>query len=239
METSIKHRIVGVVVLLVLALLLLPLLMHRANAPDKAQNPVQVTIELPPSLAGDSEIVIDNTSAQTSVAEVQATEPVQATEVAQVEEQVQDNMSAAQSAKPVQASNDVSQVPTVADQDSVEIVTSQPIAAVDAQKSSSGPVATASVKTDKQVAKTSVATTDKAWAIQLASFQQESNAKRLISKLRAQGYHAYFREQQYNGGVQIVRVYVGPMIDRAQAGQVLQQLSKQFQLQGFILQYKV
>lgn len=63
------------------------------------------------------------------------------------------------------------------------------------------------------------------WAIQVASFGEAANARRLIEQLRQQGYNPYWR--RING---MAVVFVGPYIDRQQGREHQDRL---LQEQGF------
>jgi DedD protein len=65
------------------------------------------------------------------------------------------------------------------------------------------------------------------WSVQLASMSNRANADNLQKTLRAQGYNAYIRTA---GGVN--RVFVGPLIERAEADRLRDQLDKQQKLKG-------
>lgn len=78
----------------------------------------------------------------------------------------------------------------------------------------------------------------KAWTVQLASFSNKENAKRLIHKLRHKGFHAYERTTKTKKG-RLVRVFVGPEIRKHDAKKILVKLRKQFHLKGLITEYHV
>ncbi|WP_122385334.1 SPOR domain-containing protein, partial [Pseudomonas savastanoi] len=60
------------------------------------------------------------------------------------------------------------------------------------------------------------------WSVQLASMSNRANADNLQKTLRTQGYNAYIRTAD---GVN--RVFVGPLIERAEADRLRDQLDKQ------------
>ena len=84
---------------------------------------------------------------------------------------------------------------------------------------------------------TKVALTE-AWVIQLATFNHQANAERLVTQLKAQGYKAYFRQQTSKNGVTLNRVYVGPMSDRHDIDQALEALLTENGLQGIPMRAK-
>ncbi|MBX8489808.1 SPOR domain-containing protein [Pseudomonas cichorii] len=71
------------------------------------------------------------------------------------------------------------------------------------------------------------------WSVQLASMSNRANADNLQKTLRAQGYNAYIRTAD---GVN--RVFVGPLIERAEADRLRDQLDKQQKLKGIVVRFQ-
>lgn len=71
------------------------------------------------------------------------------------------------------------------------------------------------------------------WSIQLASLSNRASAESLQQTLRSQGYNAYIRS--FDG---MNRVFVGPVIQRAEADRLRDQLSKQQKLNGFVVRFQ-
>ncbi|RMO05727.1 Sporulation related protein [Pseudomonas cichorii] len=71
------------------------------------------------------------------------------------------------------------------------------------------------------------------WSVQLASMSNRANADKLQKTLRAQGYNAYIRTAD---GVN--RVFVGPLIERAEADRLRDQLDKQQKLKGIVVRFQ-
>ncbi len=76
-----------------------------------------------------------------------------------------------------------------------------------------------------------------AWVVQLGSFSNSTNAKRLIKKLRARGFDAYTRQTQSVSGVHLTKVFVGPEIHKAHAARLQKRLAGEFHLRGVIRRY--
>lgn len=70
------------------------------------------------------------------------------------------------------------------------------------------------------------------WAVQVASLSNRANADNLQKTLRSQGYNAYIRTSD---GVN--RVFVGPLIERAEADRLRDQLNKQQKLNGIVVRF--
>lgn len=71
------------------------------------------------------------------------------------------------------------------------------------------------------------------WSVQLASLSSRERAVELQQRLRSQGYNAYVRSVD---GMN--RVFVGPVIERAEANRLRDQLNRQQKLNGFIVRFQ-
>ncbi|MBC3502625.1 SPOR domain-containing protein [Pseudomonas sp. SWRI59] len=71
------------------------------------------------------------------------------------------------------------------------------------------------------------------WSIQLASLSNRAGAESLQQTLRSQGYNAYIRSA---GGMN--RVYVGPLIERAEAERVRDAINRKHSLKGFVMRFQ-
>jgi DedD protein len=71
------------------------------------------------------------------------------------------------------------------------------------------------------------------WSVQLASLSSRDNADKLQKTLRSQGYNAYIRTAD---GMN--RVFVGPLVERAEANRLRDQLQRQQKLDGFVVRFK-
>ncbi|MBU0900527.1 SPOR domain-containing protein [Pseudomonas sp. MIL19] len=71
------------------------------------------------------------------------------------------------------------------------------------------------------------------WSVQLASLSSGDGAQKLQKTLRTQGYNAYIRN--FDG---MNRVFVGPLIERAEADRLRDQLNRQHKLNGFVVRFQ-
>jgi DedD protein len=71
------------------------------------------------------------------------------------------------------------------------------------------------------------------WSVQLASLSNKARANELQSTLRSQGYNAYVRS--VDG---MTRVFVGPVVDRAEADRLRDQLSRSQKVNGFVVRFQ-
>ena len=73
-----------------------------------------------------------------------------------------------------------------------------------------------------------------AWVVQLGSFSSERNAWALRDKLRNKGYHA-FVERVSEGSKMVIRVRIGPELQRAKAEAAQQKLEKEMKIKGIVM----
>ncbi|KAF0864059.1 SPOR domain-containing protein [Pseudomonas sp. LD120] len=71
------------------------------------------------------------------------------------------------------------------------------------------------------------------WSVQLASLSTREAAEKLQKTLRSQGYNAYIRSVDGKN-----RVFVGPLIERAEADRLRDLLGRQQNLKGFVVRFQ-
>jgi DedD protein len=71
------------------------------------------------------------------------------------------------------------------------------------------------------------------WSVQVASLASRENAESLQKDLRSQGYNAYIRSSDGKN-----RVFVGPLIERAEADRLRDLLDRQKKLKGFVVRFQ-
>lgn len=89
----------------------------------------------------------------------------------------------------------------------------------------------------KPLAVASIAKKD-AYAVQLASFSQKSNAQSLMNRLRSHGYKATYVQYQGKNGA-LYKVVVGKLREKEQAKLLQRQLASNMQLKGFVVKTEV
>lgn len=83
-------------------------------------------------------------------------------------------------------------------------------------------------KSDKKLSKKEI------YAVQLASFTQQENAKLLVSRLRSKGYAATYNKIAGKQG-SIYKVIVGQLKEKHEALNLQKQLATSMQLSGFVI----
>lgn len=74
----------------------------------------------------------------------------------------------------------------------------------------------------------------KAWAVQVGSFTKRESAEKLRDRLRKSGYRAFVTSAQAAGKT-VVRVRIGPELERADADQLRKRIEKDLQLQAKVV----
>ncbi|WP_207884322.1 SPOR domain-containing protein [Pseudomonas sp. 30_B] len=215
LDKGLKQRVVGALVLLALAIIFLPMLFTRE---DEMR---QVVVEAP---------VMPKPPAMPSV-------EVQPTEVP--EPQAEEADAAAQS--------EVAPVPTAPAPSApvasapVQTAPAQPIApapkpaapAPQPAQANTAPKAQAPVPAPAPAQRLDASNLPVSWSVQLASLSNRARADELQKQLRSQGYNAYVRS--FDG---MNRVFVGPVVERAEADRLRDQLGKQQKLNGFVVRFQ-
>lgn len=77
----------------------------------------------------------------------------------------------------------------------------------------------------------------KSWVLQLASFREHDHAKALEKKLISDGFTAFSRESRYKNG-SVVRVYIGPKLDKSELQRIKAQVDERFEVQSILLEFR-
>ncbi|UZT80422.1 SPOR domain-containing protein [Ectopseudomonas chengduensis] len=198
LDSGLKQRMVGALVLVALAVIFLPMLLSREDEMRR------VVVDAPamPRAPAAAEII------------------VQPAEVVEPEESPQE---------PVPVEEVEPQIVEVPEQPKP---TPPPVA----QQSKPDPVKTeqaASAAPAKPEGRLDANSLPISWSVQLASLSSRAGAENLQKTLRSQGYNAYIRT--FDG---MNRVFVGPLIERAEAERLRDQLNRQHKLSGFVVRFQ-
>lgn len=77
------------------------------------------------------------------------------------------------------------------------------------------------------------------WAVQVASFKDETKAARLRDTLRAADYSVYVREKLLSDGTLFTQVFIGPVITRAEAADLKARVKTDFAEQGLVVRHRL
>ncbi|MDB5981478.1 MAG: cell division protein [Pseudomonas sp.] len=217
LDNVFKQRMVGALVLIALAVIFLPMLFSRQDETRR----VQVDVPATPQAPAVTQIKVD----PVAVPEPQALpqEPVPSDEeIAQAPTQAPMQKAPVPAMQPLPTP-----VPTpVAKAPAPAPAPTQVAKAAPAPAAAAKPAAADTSHVDANGLSVS-------WSVQMASLSNRESAEALQKTLRTQGYNAYIRSSD---GMN--RVFVGPLIERAEAERLRDQLSKQQKLKGFVVRFQ-
>ncbi|MEE3926080.1 SPOR domain-containing protein [Pseudomonas viridiflava] len=218
LDNVFKQRMVGALVLIALAVIFLPMLFTRQDE----SHPVQVDAPAAPQAPVGQQVQVE----PVSVPEPQALP----------QEPVPDEDNAAASNQP--PSMPIAPAPAAQAPAAAAPQAAKPAPAPKPTPAPAAPVTTPAAPSAPPVAKAAPSGVDAnglsvSWSVQLASMSNRANADNLQKTLRTQGYNAYIRTAD---GVN--RVFVGPLIERAEADRLRDQLDKQQKLKGIVVRFQ-
>ncbi|WP_434562398.1 SPOR domain-containing protein [Pseudomonas sp. Z4-20] len=217
LDKAYKQRMVGALVLVALAVIFLPMLFSRQDEQR------QVTVDAP------------------AAPQAPAVPPVQVEPVAVPEPQAlpqepvpSDEELAGQSAEPsaptASAPAAVAPAPSAP---SKPVVAPTPVPATPSVKPPPSQPITPATKPDTTQSRVDANGLSVSWSVQLASLTSRESAEKLQKNLRSQGYNAYIRSADGKN-----RVFVGPLIERAEADRLRDLLNRQQNLKGFVVRFQ-
>ncbi len=221
LDNGLKQRIVGALVLLALAVVFLPMLFSRE---DERR---QVTVEAPAMPRAPDLPVIETQPVDVPEPRPEAEDPLPPTEP--IPSTVADT-APMETSEPIPTPTPTpSPTPTPVAKPAIA-VQKPPVAKVEQPVPAASAVPEAPAKDDSRLDENGLPIS---WSVQLASLSNRASAEALQKKLRSQGYNAYIRSLE---GMN--RVFVGPVIERAEANRLRDQLSKQQNLNGFLVRFQ-
>lgn len=228
LDNVFKQRMVGALVLIALAVVFLPMLFSRpdelrevrVNAPSPPVAPVVPDVSVQPAAVPDAPppTVVEDAAPATAPSPAPAPAPA---------------ITAKAPAQAHPPSMPIASAPTVTAPSAGTPVTGTPVAGTHAvaqpkvapQAATPAPTASAN-KLDGSGVPVS-------WSVQLASLSSRAGADTLQKTLRTQGYNAYVRSADGKN-----RVFVGPLIDRAEAERLRDVINRQQNLKGFVVRFE-
>jgi DedD protein len=209
LDKAYKQRMVGALVLVALAVIFLPMLFSRQDEQR------QVTVEAPaaPQAPAMPQVQMETVA----VPEPQALpqEPVP------TDEEVAEDTAPAAPVAPAPTA------PIMITKPVVPPAVAKPIPAP------AQPITASSSKPDTTQSRVDANGLSVSWSVQLASLSSRASAESLQKTLRSQGYNAYIRSADGKN-----RVFVGPLIERAEADRLRDLLGRQQNLKGFVVRFQ-
>ncbi|WP_392887066.1 SPOR domain-containing protein [Pseudomonas migulae] len=212
LDKAYKQRMVGALVLVALAVIFLPMLFSRQDEQR------QVTVEAPAAPQAPSVPQVQVEPVVVPEPQVLPQEPVPSDDdIAQQEEPAIPAAPVAPVA-PAPVAKPIPQPPAP-----VNKPTTAP----------SQPITAAPGKPDTTQSRIDANGLSVSWSVQLASLSSRASAENLQKTLRSQGYNAYIRTADGKN-----RVFVGPLIERAEADRLRDLLNRQQNLKGFVVRFQ-
>lgn len=209
LDKAYKQRMVGALVLVALAVIFLPMLFSRQDEQR------QVTVEAPaaPQPSAMPQVQMD----PVAVPEPQALP----------QEPVPTDEEVAEEAVPAAPAAPAPTIPAQIARPATPPPVAKPIPAP------AQPITSATSKPDTTQSRVDANGLSVSWSVQLASLSSRASAESLQKNLRSQGYNAYIRSADGKN-----RVFVGPLIERAEADRLRDLLSRQQNLKGFVVRFQ-
>ncbi|WP_434703146.1 SPOR domain-containing protein [Pseudomonas sp. Z1-12] len=214
LDKAYKQRMVGALVLVALAVIFLPMLFSRQDEQR------QVTVDAPAAPQAPSVPPVQIEPVVVPEPQALPQEPVPSDE--ELAEQ------------PVVPSTPIAPATPAPAAPSKPAVAPVPVPATPAVKPApSQPITAAPTKPDTTQSRVDANGLSVSWSVQLASLTSRESAENLQKTLRSQGYNAYIRSADGKN-----RVFVGPLIERAEADRLRDLLSRQQNLKGFVVRFQ-
>ncbi|MGR4974613.1 SPOR domain-containing protein [Pseudomonas sp. LARHCG127] len=216
LDKAYKQRMVGALVLVALAVIFLPMLFSRQDEQR------QVTVDAPAAPQAPSVPPVQVEPVVVPEPQALPQEPVPSDEELAEQPVVPSTPIAPAPATPAPAAPSKPAVAPV------------PVPATPAVKPApSQPITAAPTKPDTTQSRVDANGLSVSWSVQLASLTSRESAENLQKTLRSQGYNAYIRSADGKN-----RVFVGPLIERAEADRLRDLLSRQQNLKGFVVRFQ-
>ncbi|WP_422776050.1 SPOR domain-containing protein [Pseudomonas mediterranea] len=213
LDKAYKQRMVGALVLVALAVIFLPMLFSRQDEQR------QVTVDAPAAPQAPSVPPVQVEPVTVPEPQALPQEPVPS------DEELAEHPTVPSA--PIPAAPAASSKPAVAPAPA-------PVPATPAVKPApTQPITAAPTKPDTSQSRVDANGLSVSWSVQLASLTSRESAENLQKSLRSQGYNAYIRSADGKN-----RVFVGPLIERAEADRLRDLLGRQQNLKGFVVRFQ-
>lgn len=220
LDKAYKQRMVGALVLVALAVIFLPMLFSRQDEQR------QVTVQAPAAPQAPSVPPVQVEPVAVPEPQALPQEPVPSDDdIAEQEEP----------SAPIAATAPVAPapVPTPAAKPAAPAPAPVTVPASKPTTAPSQPIGAAPSKPDTTQSRVDANGLSVSWSVQLASLSSRASAENLQKTLRSQGYNAYIRTADGKN-----RVFVGPLIERAEADRLRDVINRQQNLKGFVVRFQ-
>lgn len=223
LDKAYKQRMVGALVLVALAVIFLPMLFSRQDEQR------QVTVEAPAAPQAPSVPPVQVEPVVVPEPQALPQEPVPSDDDIAQQEEPSTPIAATAPAATVPAAP----APAPAAKPAAPVPAPVPVPATKPTTAPSQPIGAAPAKPDTTQSRVDANGLSVSWSVQLASLSNRASAENLQKTLRSQGYNAYIRTADGKN-----RVFVGPLIERAEADRLRDLLNRQQNLKGFVVRFQ-
>jgi DedD protein len=239
MDERLKHRLVGVAVILSIAAIFAPAIMKKSNHRFDGRSTVSIKLPAKPALPVVAMPEKESMFRSVKVAHV---------DIPSVKEELKP-LSTLAKAEPLSQMNELKSAPVVAQKQSTTLKELTPVMEGAASKDVATPakdnkiVKVQPVKAreiKKAVAVKGpvkakiVPVTTSRYSVQLAAFSQQNNAVSLVNRLKSKGYKAFFSKTITKNGT-TYKVLVGAEDKKQRAETLQQQLAEAVKLKGIVV----
>ncbi|QJI41199.1 SPOR domain-containing protein [Pseudomonas sp. ADAK2] len=211
LDKAYKQRMVGALVLVALAVIFLPMLFSRQDEQR------QITVQAPAAPQAPSMPQVQVEPVVVPEPQTLPQEPVPS------DDEIADQQAPTM---PIAPAAPVASTPAAAPK---PVTPPAPVA----KPAPAQPIAAAPAKPDTTQSRVDANGLSVSWSVQLASLSSRASAESLQKSLRSQGYNAYIRTADGKN-----RVFVGPLIERAEADRLRDLLGRQQNLKGFVVRFQ-
>ncbi|MGF6207606.1 SPOR domain-containing protein [Pseudomonas frederiksbergensis] len=211
LDKAYKQRMVGALVLVALAVIFLPMLFSRQDEQR------QITVQAPAAPQAPSMPQVQVEPVVVPEPQTLPQEPVPS------DDEIADQQAPTM---PIAPAAPVASTPAPAPK---PVTPPAPVA----KPAPAQPIAAAPAKPDTTQSRVDANGLSVSWSVQLASLSSRASAESLQKSLRSQGYNAYIRTADGKN-----RVFVGPLIERAEADRLRDLLGRQQNLKGFVVRFQ-
>jgi DedD protein len=235
-DEKLKHRLVGLAVVLSLGAMFLPGMMKKSS--QRLEHHFSVNVQLPPKPKAPNVAITDKKEMfQTiKVAHIKIPPmPKQRPSDSKAQDYIQSIELAKEKALSVEAKKAASNAETLTKPIELALnnaVKKNPVVTPKAKPLAA--VARINKPSIKQVIAQNPSLKKEIYAVQLASFSKLSNAEALVGKLQGKGYKANYIKSSGRNGV-IYKVYVGYSPIKSEVMKLRTQLASAMQLDGFVV----
>ena len=231
MDQTVKERLVGMGVLLVLGVIFIPLILN-GNTLELETNPGQ-NLDLPVPVEG---ITHEMNFADGNVRRITLPHPEnnqkpetssKNTTAGSTKPKVSEAIKTTQQTNPASGFiNELPKEPKASTKQESAQISSQPSGTIDRSKSISPSSTDHGLQTSSALQSGSKLGAESAWVVQIGSFGDRQNAEKEVSSLKAKGFPAFVRRFVTAEDKVLYRVRIGPEKDRSRAEKLSERLSK-------------